>query len=132
MEQKKFIDIEKILREKAFKLYKWLPRFAINWLKRKLHEQEINDAMWKLRDAKGLDFNTKALDELGAKVLSVNPQNVPVTGNVTIASNHPLGGLDGMALIKAVGKSDLMCIFLSTTSLKILLITEMYSSPLIN
>ncbi len=104
MEQKKFIDIEKILREKAFKLYKWLPRFAINWLKRKLHEQEINDAMWKLRDAKGLDFNTKALDELGAKVLSVNPQNVPVTGNVTIASNHPLGGLDGMALIKAVGE----------------------------
>jgi putative hemolysin len=104
MEQKKFIDIEKILREKAYKLYRWLPSFAVSWLKKKLHEQEINDAMHKLRDDKGLDFNVKALDILGAKVESIHPENVPVTGNVTIAANHPLGGLDGMALIKAVGK----------------------------
>lgn len=103
MAVQKFIDIEKVLREKAEKLYKWLPRFAINWLKRKLHEQELNDAMWKLRDDKGLDFNTKALDILGAKVISINADNVPVTGNITVAANHPLGGLDGMALIKAVG-----------------------------
>lgn len=103
MAVQKFIDIEKVLREKAQKLYKWLPRFAINWLKRKLHEQELNDAMWKLRDDKGLDFNTKALDILGAKVISINADNVPVTGNITVAANHPLGGLDGMALIKAVG-----------------------------
>ena len=33
METKKFIDVEKILKEKAYKLYRWLPRFAINWLK---------------------------------------------------------------------------------------------------
>lgn len=104
MENKKFIDIEKVLKEKAYKLYKWLPRFAINWLKRKLHEAEINDAMIKLKDDKGLDFNRKALDILGAKVESVHPENIPLTGNVTIAANHPLGGLDGMALIKAVGE----------------------------
>lgn len=104
MENKKFIDIEKILKEKAYKLYKWLPGFAINWLKKKLHEQEINDAMVKLKNDQGLDFNRKALDILEAKVETVNPQNIPVTGNVTIAANHPLGGLDGMALIKAVGE----------------------------
>ncbi len=104
MENKKFIDIEKILREKAYKLYRWLPGFAINWLKRKLHEAEINDAMVKLKDDKGLDFNRKALDILEAKVQSINSENIPLTGNVTIAANHPLGGLDGMALIKAVGE----------------------------
>lgn len=104
MENKKFIDIEKILREKAYKLYRWLPGFAINWLKRKLHEAEINDAMVKLKDDKGLDFNRKALDILEAKVQSINYENIPLTGNVTIAANHPLGGLDGMALIKAVGE----------------------------
>lgn len=104
MEHKKFIDVEKVLKEKAYKLYKWLPRFAINWLKRKLHEDEINAAMIQLKDDKGLDFNRKALDILEAKVESVNAQNVPLTGNVTIAANHPLGGLDGMALIKAIGE----------------------------
>lgn len=104
MQSKKFIDIEKILREKAYKLYRWLPGFAISWLKRKLHEAEINDAMVRLKDDKGLDFNRKALDILEAKVQSVHPENIPITGNVTIAANHPLGGLDGMALIKAVGE----------------------------
>ncbi|MDI1353773.1 MAG: 1-acyl-sn-glycerol-3-phosphate acyltransferase [bacterium] len=104
MDHKKFIDIEKVLKEKAYRLYRWLPRFAINWLKKKLHEQDINDAMHLLKDDHGLEFNRKGLDVLGARVESVHPENVPVTGNVTVASNHPLGGLDGMALIKAVGE----------------------------
>lgn len=104
MEEKKFIDVEKVLKEKAYTLYKWLPRFAINWLKKKLHEEEINAAMIKLKDDKGLDFNRKALEILGTKVESVHKENVPVTGNITVASNHPLGGPDGMALIKAVGE----------------------------
>lgn len=101
--EKKFINIEKILKEKSPQLHRWLPRFAINWLKKKLHEQEINDAMHQLRDERGLKFNSKALEILGAKVESLNTENIPLDKNVTIAANHPLGGLDGMALIKAVG-----------------------------
>ncbi len=103
MEYKKFIDIEKILKEKAYNLYKWLPRSAINWLKKKLHEDDINDAMEHLKDDQGLEFNRKGLLRLGAKVESVNAHFVPKTGSIVIVSNHPLGGLDGMALIKAVG-----------------------------
>lgn len=103
MKDPKFIDIEKILKEKAYKFYKWLPRFAINWLKRKLHEDDINDAMEHLKDDVGLEFNRRGLIKLGAKVESVNSELVPKTGSVVIVSNHPLGGLDGMALIKAVG-----------------------------
>ncbi len=104
MEKKKFIDIDKLLREKATKVYRWLPRFAINWLKRKLHEEEINHAMNVLKDERGLEFNKKGLAMLGAKVEAVHAENVPLTEHVTIAANHPLGGLDGMALIKAVGE----------------------------
>jgi 1-acyl-sn-glycerol-3-phosphate acyltransferase len=103
MEYKKFIDIEKILKEKAYNLYKWLPRFAINWLKKKLHEDDINDAMEHLKDDQGLEFNRKGLLRLGAKVESINAHLVPKTGSIVIVSNHPLGGLDGMALIKSVG-----------------------------
>lgn len=103
MENPKFIDIEKVLKEKAFKLYKWLPRFAINWLKKKLHEDDINGAMEYLKDDVGLEFNRRGLEKLGATVEAVNDQFVPRTGSIVIVSNHPLGGLDGMALIKAVG-----------------------------
>jgi 1-acyl-sn-glycerol-3-phosphate acyltransferase len=104
MENTKFIDIEKILKEKAFKLYKWLPRFAINWLKKKLHEDDINSAMVYLKDEEGLEFNRKGLERLGAKVESVHSELIPKTGSIIIAANHPLGGLDGMALIKSVGE----------------------------
>jgi 1-acyl-sn-glycerol-3-phosphate acyltransferase len=103
MTVKKFVDIEHILKHKAKKLYKWLPGFAINWLKRKLHEEEINRAMVLLKEERGLEFNKKALDFVGAKVIPVHQELIPLKGNITIAANHPLGGLDGMALIKAVG-----------------------------
>jgi putative hemolysin len=104
MENEKFIDVEKVLKDKAYKLYKWLPRFAINWLKKKLHEKEINETMRLLKNDRGLEFNRKGLDSLGAKVESTNQQLVPKTGSVIIAANHPLGGLDGLALIKSVGE----------------------------
>ncbi|MDF2447648.1 MAG: glycerol acyltransferase [Bacteroidota bacterium] len=103
MENAKFIDVEKVLKEKAFKLYKWLPGFAIKWLKRKLHEDDINSAMLHLKDDEGLEFNRKGLERLGAKVESIHAELIPRTGSIIIAANHPLGGLDGMALIKSVG-----------------------------
>ena len=104
MEQVKFIDVEKVLKEKAYKLYKWLPAFVIRWLKKKLHEKEINAAMAALKDERGLEFNRKGLELLGAKVESKHAHLIPKTGSIIIAANHPLGGLDGMALIKAVGE----------------------------
>lgn len=103
MEQKKFIDVEKVLREKSPKLYRLLPRFVISWLRRKLHEDETNDAMHRHRNVYGLDYNKAALAEMGATVEALHTENVPPAGGVIIASNHPLGGLDGIALIKAVG-----------------------------
>lgn len=103
MEDKKFIDVEKILKTKAHKLYKWLPRFLINWIKKKLHERDINEAMEHLKDYHGLEFNSEGLKKLGAKVKSLHSELIPKTGSIVIVANHPLGGLDGMALIKAVG-----------------------------
>jgi putative hemolysin len=104
MNEKKFIDVGKVLEEKAPSLNKWLPGFVSRWLKRKLHEDEINQIMYELRDFYGLEFNRKGLEKFGVNIVSVNPQNVPLKGGIIVAANHPLGGLDGMALIKAVGE----------------------------
>lgn len=104
MEIKKFIDIEKVLKEKSPALYKWLPPFLIRWLKKKLHEDELNGAMTRQEHQFGLDYNAGAIYEFGVKVESVHAEQVPAEGGIIIASNHPLGGLDGIALIHAVGK----------------------------
>jgi putative hemolysin len=103
MSDKKFIDVEKVLREKAATLYKILPRFAINWLKRKLHEDEINEGMIYLSQFYELEFNAEVLKYFNVTVEVHGVENLPKTGGVIIAANHPLGGMDGMALIKAIG-----------------------------
>ena len=103
MSTEKFIDIEKVLKDKASTLFKFLPGFAINWLKRKLHEDDINEAMNHLTPFYGLEYNLEALKHLGVKVEAFGLENLPKTGGVIIASNHPLGGMDGMALIRVAG-----------------------------
>ena len=104
MPEKKFIDVDKILKERAPTLKKWLPRFALKWLKRKLHVDEINLAMHELKDRYGIDFNNGCVEMLGANVVSINSHHIPETGGIILASNHPLGGLDGMAFVKAIGE----------------------------
>ncbi len=104
MKEKKFIDIGNVLKEKAPGLNKWLPGFVVSWLKRKLHEDEINQVMFELKDVYGVDFNNGVIDKLGAKVQSINAHHIPKSGGIILASNHPLGGLDGMAFVKTIAE----------------------------
>jgi len=103
MPSKKFIDIEKVLKEKAPKAYRFLPPFLIRWLKRKLREDDINATMTDLNHFNGLEYNSEIIKYLNVKVEVINPHNIPLSGGAIFASNHPLGGFDGMALIKAIG-----------------------------
>lgn len=104
MKEDKFIDVEKILKEKAPGLVKWLPRFVKTYLKHKLHEDEINHIMHTLQDVHGLEFNSRGLEMLGAKIEAVNSHNIPKNDRIILAANHPLGGLDGMAFVKTIGE----------------------------
>jgi len=101
---KKTIDVGEIIRSKNPRLYRLLPGFVIRYIKRKIHEDEVNDALWKNRDKYGFEFNTACLDYIGATVTWSGLENIPSTGGCIIAANHPLGGLDGMALIHAVSQ----------------------------
>ncbi|MBS1651797.1 MAG: 1-acyl-sn-glycerol-3-phosphate acyltransferase [Bacteroidetes bacterium] len=104
MSGKKFIDIEQILKEKLKFWYKLLPSFLIKWLKKKLHEDDFNEMMPKVENKFGLEYNSEGLKLMGVNVEVHGIENIPKTGGVIIAANHPLGGLDGMALIQEIGK----------------------------
>ena len=43
----KTIDIEKVLRSKMGKKARWVPGFAVNWLKRIVHEDQCNEFLWR-------------------------------------------------------------------------------------
>ena len=104
MSQEKFIDVDKVLREKTKTAYKFLPRFLINWLRKILHEEDINKGMLHMGQFHGLAFNESVLEFFNVKIECFGLENLPKDGGVIIASNHPLGGMDGMSLVKAIGQ----------------------------
>ncbi|CAM3728780.1 1-acyl-sn-glycerol-3-phosphate acyltransferase [Sphingobacterium prati] len=103
-ENKKFIDIREVIYKKNATLAKWIPSFLLNYLKRTIHEDEINDIMTRFADLQGLDFVDALINDLGVKVNLYGAENIPVSDPVIFASNHPLGGLDGIAFMHAIGK----------------------------
>ncbi len=100
-----FIDLEKVIGGKSPRLLKVMPRFLISYLKRVIHQTELNSDIWDNRDIFGVDFATNILASFGAIVSSSGLSNLPQEGKQILVSNHPLGGLDGMALMSEVGKA---------------------------
>ncbi len=101
---KKFIDIEKAIHSKNPKILKWMPGFLLGYIKRVTHEDWLNSVLNRHLDKRGLDFADALIAEFGMDVKLVGEENIPASGGVILASNHPLGGMDGIALMHAVGK----------------------------
>ena len=101
---KKFIDIEKVISSKNPKLLKKIPGFVLRYLKRIIHVDEVNDFLYRHRNDYGFDFVEAAISEFEVDVEIVGLENIPKSGKQFIVSNHPLGGLDGMAFMWAVRK----------------------------
>ncbi|RLD61908.1 MAG: glycerol acyltransferase [Bacteroidetes bacterium] len=107
----KTVDIEKVFRSKSPGTAKMIPGFVFSYLKRVIHENEINDHLNKNEKKIGLDFVEATLDMFGVIVTSSGVGNIPKQGRALLAANHPLGGLDGLALMQEVGKTRKDIIF---------------------
>lgn len=99
-----FIDLEKVFYDKNPGLVKMMPRFVFSYLKRVIHQTDVNKAIWRNRHEFGVDFAEKTLEEFGVKIQTHGIDKIPKTGNQLLASNHPLGGLDGLALMREIRK----------------------------
>ena len=97
------IDIDKVLREKAPKHYKYIPKFVVSYLKRIVHQEELNVFLRESKDKVGVDFLKACLEFLDANIVVKGEENLPTEGLYTFVSNHPLGGQDGVALGYVLG-----------------------------
>lgn len=104
MEKKKFIDVENVIASKSPRLLKTLPRFIVRYLKRIIHQDEINDFLLRNGDKQGIDFIDEVLKMMNVGYSVEGIENIDPDGRYLFASNHPLGGLDGMILIHSLGK----------------------------
>ena len=84
-----------------------MPRFAVNWLKRIAHEDQVNAFLWESRDKKGTPWLEACMEYLDTKLEVEGLENLPSKDDgklYTFVSNHPMGGVDGVALGSLIGK----------------------------
>lgn len=100
-----FINLRKIFAAKNPRLLKILPGFIFTLLEKIIHAKTINRIIYTHREKFGLPFVKATLDEFGAIVkVSGNSEDLPLNGRFILVSNHPLGGLDGLALMHVIGQ----------------------------
>lgn len=81
-----------------------MPRFVLRYIERMAHEDDINRIMAKNGHLQGLDFVDALIEYLDITLELKGAENIPMEGGIIFAANHPLGGLDGIAFMHALGK----------------------------
>jgi putative hemolysin len=96
------IDIEKVIQEKNPTLAKWLPAPIFRYLKKTLHQEEVNQILKENEHLLGADFCTDIVERWNLKITLHGQENLPQNGGVILAANHPLGGFDALALVHKI------------------------------
>ena len=89
------LDVEKVLGPK---LMKKLPRFAVNFFKRRIHQDEINDCIMHAEHYKGAGFFDEALNYVGITFKIRGEENLDPDKKYLFAGNHPLGGPEALII----------------------------------
>lgn len=93
------IDIDKIIAERTAKSGNKVPKFLIKYLKKTVHQDELNQLLLSGKDLEGAPFVDNALKDLDIRYSPHGEENIDPSAKYVIVSNHPLGGLDGLILI---------------------------------
>lgn len=98
------LDVAEVLRAKAPGVSHYIPQWAVRWLERTICQDEMNRLLEENRGLTGADFCRGVLSSLQITIDVKNPGMLPPKDDrrVVFVSNHPLGGLDGMALINVL------------------------------
>jgi putative hemolysin len=98
----KFIDIERVISDKNPKLVKWIPRFLLKYLKKTLHEKDVNTFIQENKGKNSFEFCKEVIRDFNIKLEIEGLENIPKTGGTVLTCNHPLGGMDAMALVTVI------------------------------
>ena len=103
----KTIDIEKILHSKLDSKARYVPRLLVKWLKKIIHQDQVNAFIWEHRDESGVEWLESTVRYLKMDIRIIGKENLPPKDDgklYTFVSNHPLGGQDGVALGSIIGR----------------------------
>ncbi len=103
----KTIDINEILKGKMGAKAKYVPAPIVSWLKKIAHQDEVNKFLWDSRELTGTPWLEECVRYLDMTLEFEGEENLPSKDDgklYTFVSNHPLGGIDGVALGSIIGR----------------------------
>lgn len=98
------IDVENVLFSKNPALSKTVPGLVVNYLKKIVHQDELNVFLEKYGHLKDAELIAAGLSHFEIKYKVTGRENIPPAGRFIFVSNHPLGGLDGLVFIYELSK----------------------------
>lgn len=99
---KKFIDIERVISSKNPRLLKWIPKFLLRYVKKTLHEKDVNEFIEANKHKDSFAFCNAVISDFKIKLEVEGLENIPKSGGAVLTCNHPLGGMDAMALVTII------------------------------
>ena len=99
------LDIKSILKARIPKeKRRWIPPFLIKGIEKLIRQDELNEILRATLPSEGSEFAGRVMDYLNITLEVRGLENLKEGKRYMFASNHPLGGLDGIALISVLGK----------------------------
>ena len=98
------IDVRNVLFSKNPALARTIPEFVINYLKRIVHQDELNVFLGKYGHLRDSELIAAGLSHFEIRYHVTGSENIPGSGRYIFVSNHPLGGLDGLVFIYELSK----------------------------
>jgi putative hemolysin len=100
----KTLDVRKVFREKAPGLSKWIPGFVYALIEKKIHQKDMNAFLFENKEKYRYEFIDAILENLELTLQVKGIEHIPPKGRITIAANHPIGGPEGVGLMKVVSR----------------------------
>jgi len=96
------INIRKIFQEKNQKVARLIPGFIFKYIERVVHQAEVNEYLTKYGHLEGVPFINASIEYFNITIELKGLEQIPENGKYLFVSNHPLGGFDGVILMKII------------------------------
>lgn len=98
------IDIREVFRDKNPRMARLIPGFVYRYLHWALVLDEINELLRLHGHRQDFEFASAAIEMFNVTVELVGEENLPEGGPFIFVANHPLGGFDGILLLREIGE----------------------------
>lgn len=93
------INVAEVIKSKNPTLLKVIPGFVIRKLEKIVHQKDLNQYLKDNHKEDAYGFLAAGVKMFGAKIHIKGQENIPQGQRLLFASNHPLGGLDGVVFM---------------------------------